>query len=63
MRSAEAVWDQGFVVHRLAVREIPRSGPPDELIDKYGISARAIMEAVRALITRTHGMKVAPSHR
>jgi transketolase len=48
---SEAVWDQGFKVQRLAVREIPRSGPPDVLIDKYGISGRAIVEAVRALIT------------
>jgi transketolase len=44
---AEAVWDQWFKVQRLAVREIPRSGPPDVLIDKYGISARAIVEAVK----------------
>jgi transketolase len=47
---SEAVWDQGFRVRRLAVREIPRSGPPDVLLDKYGISARAIVEAVRGLI-------------
>ena len=45
---SEAVWDQWFKVRRLAVREIPRSGPPDVLIDKYGISARAIVEAVRS---------------
>ncbi len=31
----------------LAVREIPRSGQPDELLDKYGINRRAIMEAVQ----------------
>ena len=43
---SEAVWDQGFRVQRLAVREIPRSGPPEELLDRYGISARAIVEAV-----------------
>jgi transketolase len=47
---SEAVWDQGFRVRRLAVREIPRSGPPDVLLDKYGISARAIVDAVRGLI-------------
>ena len=47
---SEAVWDQGFRVKRLAVREIPRSGPPDVLIDRYGISARAIAEAVRAFV-------------
>ncbi len=44
---SEAVWDQGFRVRRLAVREVPRSGEPAELIDKYGLSARAIAEAVR----------------
>ena len=43
---SEAVWDQGFRVRRLAVREIPRSGPPEVLLDKYGISARAIVDAV-----------------
>jgi transketolase len=46
---AEAVADAGFTVHRLAVREIPRSGKPDELLDRYGISARRIAEAVRAV--------------
>jgi transketolase len=45
---SEAVWDQGFRVQRLAVREIPRSGPPDVLLDKYGISAKAIVAAVLA---------------
>jgi transketolase len=44
---SEAVWDQGFRVQRLAVREIPRSGPPDVLLDRYGISARAIVAAVK----------------
>jgi transketolase len=34
-------------VHKLAVREIPRSGNPDELLDRYGISAGAIVKAVR----------------
>lgn len=45
---SEAVSEQGYRVRRLAVREIPRSGPPDVLIDHFGISARAIVEAVRA---------------
>ncbi len=45
---AEAVADAGFAVERLAVREIPRSGPPEELLDRYGISARAIVAAVKA---------------
>jgi transketolase len=47
---SEAVWDQAFRVQRLAVREIPRSGPPDVLLDRYGISARAIADAVRAFV-------------
>jgi transketolase len=44
---AEAVAPMGVAVRRLAVREIPRSGQPDELLDRYGISARHIVEAVR----------------
>ena len=46
---AEAIADTGLTVHRLAVREIPRSGKPDELLDRYGISASHIVEAVRAI--------------
>jgi transketolase len=45
---SEAVAGAGLVVRRLAVREIPRSGPPDDLLDRYGISATHIAEAVRA---------------
>ena len=44
---AEAVAPAGFSVHRLAVRELPRSGQPAELLDRYGISARHIVDAVR----------------
>jgi transketolase len=36
----------GFTVERLCVREIPRSGKPEELVDRYGISARHIVAAV-----------------
>jgi transketolase len=45
---AEAVASQGFTVHRLAVSEIPRSGTPEQLVDRYGISARHIIAAVLA---------------
>ena len=48
---SEAVSGGGFAVRRLAVREIPRSGQPDELLDRYGISARHIVDAVRALVS------------
>jgi transketolase len=46
---AAAVAAHGFTVRRLAVREIPRSGTPEQLLDRYGISARHIVEAVKAL--------------
>ncbi|MEZ5418276.1 MAG: transketolase [Vicinamibacterales bacterium] len=45
---ARAVAPVGAVVTRLCVREIPRSGTPDELIHYYGLSAQKIAEAVRA---------------
>ena len=31
----------------LAVRDMPHSGKPDELVDAFGISARHIVEAVK----------------
>jgi len=46
---AEAVADAGLTVRRLAVREIPRSGKEDELLERFGISAKHIVEEVRAL--------------
>jgi transketolase len=47
---AEAVAGASIAVHRLAVREVPRSGQPAELLDRYGISAARVAEAVRALV-------------
>jgi len=46
---AEALAPAGYTVHRLAVREIPRSGKPEELLDRFGISAAAIAGAVRTI--------------
>jgi transketolase len=45
---AEAVASAGLTVTRLAVREIPRSGKPEELLDRFGISAAHIVAAVKA---------------
>jgi transketolase len=45
---ASAIAPEGFTVRRLAVTEIPRSGTPDELLDRYGISHRYIVAAVTA---------------
>ena len=44
---AGAIAAGGFTVTRLAVREIPRSGMPDELLERYGISAKHIVAAVK----------------
>jgi transketolase len=43
---ATAVAEEGIAVHRLAVREIPRSGKSEELLDRYGISAAHIVQTV-----------------
>ncbi len=51
---AEAVSDTGIRVQRIAVREIPRSGRPAELLDRFGISATHIVDAVRAVAGRKH---------
>ena len=40
-----AVAAEGIKVHKLAVREIPHSGKPEELVDHYGIGVRSIVEA------------------
>ena len=44
---AEAIAPAGFSVRRLAVAEIPRSGKPDELLERFGISAAHIVDAVQ----------------
>ncbi|OGD25754.1 MAG: transketolase [Candidatus Aminicenantes bacterium RBG_13_63_10] len=36
-------------VEHLCIRELPRSGKPEELLDAYGINARAIVQAVKKL--------------
>ena len=47
---ADAVADAGMTVKRIAVREIPRSGKPEELLDRFGISAAHIVDAVRTSV-------------
>ena len=44
---ATAVAGGGYTVRRLAVSEIPRSGTPEQLLDRYGISAPHIVAAVK----------------
>ncbi|MBI3607090.1 MAG: transketolase [Nitrospirae bacterium] len=45
-----AVGSEGIRVQKLAVREIPHSGKPDELLDRYGISARHIVETAKRML-------------
>lgn len=45
-----AVAEEGARVRKLAVRDIPRSGKPDELLDRYGISADAIVTAAKQMV-------------
>ena len=40
----------GIRVHKLAVRELPHSGKPEELLAKYGIDAAAVVKKVKAII-------------
>ena len=39
----------GVKVHKLAVRELPHSGKPEELLAKYGIDSHAIVAKVKSL--------------
>ncbi len=48
---AEAVSPDGIRVHQLLVRELPRSGKPEELLAAYGIDAGAIVRLVRSLLS------------
>jgi transketolase len=48
----DAVAGEGVAVTKLAVREVPRSGTPRELMHAFGIDADAIGAAVRRLLVR-----------
>ncbi|HET6676526.1 MAG TPA: transketolase [Nitrospiraceae bacterium] len=45
-----ALASEAVRVHKLAVREIPHSGRPEELIDHYGIGARSIVDASKQIV-------------
>ena len=47
---ASALAEEKVRIVKLAVREIPHSGKPQELLDKFGISARHIVDAVKQAI-------------
>jgi transketolase len=41
---------EGIKVHKLAVRELPHSGKPEELLAKYGIDSAAIVRTVKSVV-------------
>ena len=45
-----ALASEGIKVYKMGIQQIPHSGKPDQLIDHYGISARAIVEKVKQLV-------------
>lgn len=47
---AQALSGKAEIIH-LAVKDLPRSGKPEELLDKYGIDANHIKRAVKKLIS------------
>ena len=46
----KAVAEVGIVVHRLAVPEIPHSGPGPLLLERYGIGRRALVQRIREIL-------------
>ena len=44
-----ALASEGVRVRKLAVREIPHSGKPEELVDHFGIGVRSIVEAAKEI--------------
>jgi transketolase len=45
-----AVANSGVRVFKMAVQEIPRSGKPEELLERYGLSANCIVKKVKELV-------------
>lgn len=46
----DAVATNGISVHKLAVKGIPRSGKPDQLLEVHGISTDAIVQKVKEIV-------------
>jgi len=45
-----AVANNGVQVFKMAVQEIPHSGKPEELLERYGLSASRIVKRVKELV-------------
>lgn len=46
--AAAVAGEPGFIVQSLAVKGVPRSGKPTELLEMFGISAKCIVGAVKS---------------
>ncbi len=44
---------EGIPVYKIAVTEIPHSGKPQELIEKFGISSKAVIAKVRKIVEQS----------
>jgi transketolase len=44
---------EGIPVHKIAITEIPHSGKPQELIEKFGISSKAVIAMVREVMEQS----------
>jgi len=47
---AATALERNIIIKHLAVGEVPRSGPPNVLLDKYGISAKHIVTAAQEIL-------------
>lgn len=45
-----ALSTEGVRLHKIGIEEIAHSGKPAQLLDHYGLSARAIVEKVKQLV-------------
>lgn len=43
---------RNIIVKKLAVKELPRSGPPDVLLDMFGISSKSIKKTVEEILNQ-----------
>ena len=50
LASARAAGNNVIPVHKMGITEIPHSGKPQQLIEKFGISSNAIVLKVRGLL-------------
>jgi transketolase len=48
-----ALATEGIPVYKIAVTEIPHSGKPEELIERFGISSKAVIAKVRKLVDQS----------